>query len=180
MLLSRVSMLLSQHYNCSLSVLKRSHSIHRLKPDRSLLRQIAAKNSSTAAAATADSKTPCSTALTGPTRHIENLASSTHQSSEVFSTAVGMLLPPLPSLDAAADSLTPLSLQLTLQAVAIPPTGQNLGPRVEHIHIASNGLLSDAVATALQLPQSFVLELIRFGAVHYCPVMPQPSPKVSI
>jgi hypothetical protein len=87
-----------------------------------------------------------------------------------------MLLPALPSL--GGDSLPPLTLAETLQAVAVPPIGRNLGPRVEHVLVAAAGLLSEAVASALQLPQSFVLELIRFGAVHYCPVVPQPSPKV--
>jgi hypothetical protein len=97
--------------------------------------------------------------------------------SETSKSAAGML-PALPSMDPAADSLQPLTIEETLQAVAMPPTGQNLGPRVEHVHVAAAGLLSEAIASALQLPQSFVLELIRFGAVHYCPVMPQPSPKV--
>ena len=93
------------------------------------------------------------------------------------SSAIGLLLPPLPSSMGSVEA-EPLSLDDTLQAVAIPPSGRNLGPRVEHIQVAATGQLSDAVAGALQLPQWFVLELMRFGAVHYCPVMPPPSPKV--
>jgi hypothetical protein len=88
--------------------------------------------------------------------------------------AVGQLLPPLPGM----SQLEPLSLEETLQAVAVPPIERNLGPRVEHIYVSTPGTLSEVIATALQLPQWFVLELIRFGAVHHCPVMPQPSPKV--
>lgn len=94
------------------------------------------------------------------------------------SSGVGelLILPPMGAGDAAAPPA--LSLEDTLQAVAVPPQERNLGPRVEHIHVSATGLLSEAVTSALQLPQWFVLELIRFGAVHYCPVMPQPSPKV--
>jgi len=90
----------------------------------------------------------------------------------------GKLLPPLPQADMGTASMPPLSLEETLQAVAIPPTNRNLGPRVEHVYVSAAGQLSDIVASALQLPQSFVLELMRFGAVHWCQVMPPPSPKV--
>jgi hypothetical protein len=79
-----------------------------------------------------------------------------------------------------AQSQPPLSLEQTLQAVVVPPIERNLGPRVEHIYVAEPGLLSDAIVSALGLPQWFVLELIRFGAVHCCAVMPQPSPKVGL
>lgn len=89
--------------------------------------------------------------------------------------AVGQLLSLLPT---AMVGLPPLTLEETLQAVAIPPIERNLGARVEHIYVSQPGLLSQAVESALGLPHSFVLELIRFGAVHWCPVMPQPSPKV--
>lgn len=90
----------------------------------------------------------------------------------------GKLLPPLPQTDMGTASLPPLSLEETLQAVAIPPTDRNLGPRVEHVYVSAAGQLSDIIASALQLPQPFVLELMRFGAVHWCQVMPPPSPKV--
>jgi hypothetical protein len=46
---------------------------------------------------------------------------------------------------------------------------------VEHLEVTADGMLSDVVATALQLPVWFVLELMRFGAVHYCPIMPSPA-----
>lgn len=108
---------------------------------------------------------------------------SSTNSATTTRVGLGMLL----SLDSPPDGdsnttqqLPALSLEETLQAVAFPPTGVNLGPRVEHVQVAAAGLLSEAVGTALALPQSFVLELIRFGAVHYCPVMPQPSPKVGL
>jgi hypothetical protein len=78
------------------------------------------------------------------------------------------------------QQLPPLSLQETLSAVAMPATGRNLGARVEHIQVAAAGQLSAVVASALHLPQPFIQELIRFGSVHYCPVMPPPSPKVRV
>lgn len=70
------------------------------------------------------------------------------------------------------------SLQQTLQeAVQVPPTGNLLGPKVEHVQLTDDGQLSVMVAAALQLPHQYVLELLRFGAVHYCPVMPEPGDK---
>lgn len=85
-------------------------------------------------------------------------------------------------------------------ALDIPPTVL-LGARVEHILVEEPGLLSSTIADALSLPQvqscmlvlascplqphadglngvmlchtqNFARELIRFGAVHWCPVLP--------
>jgi 23S rRNA-/tRNA-specific pseudouridylate synthase len=71
-----------------------------------------------------------------------------------------------------ADDGAVADLAATMHAVRIPPLPYNLGPRVEHIQVAADAHLSDVIASALALPDWFVAELIRFGAVHYCPVMP--------
>lgn len=61
----------------------------------------------------------------------------------------------------------------TLTAVRVPPPPKLLGPRVEHLSIPREDLLSVIVSEALLLPQWFVLELIGFGALYHCEVMPQ-------
>jgi hypothetical protein len=73
------------------------------------------------------------------------------------------------------DSIPTLTLEQTLEVVKVPPNPTNPGARVEHLEVTADGLLSDVVATALQLPTWFVLELMRFGAVHYSPIMPPPA-----
>ncbi|BDA46168.1 probable mitochondrial RNA pseudouridine synthase Rpusd4 [Coccomyxa sp. Obi] len=67
-----------------------------------------------------------------------------------------------------------VSARMYLHAVAVPPTqySASLGPRVEHILVSDPGRLSEVIATALNLPQDFTKELIRFGAIHWCPVPP--------
>ena len=70
-----------------------------------------------------------------------------------------------------------LSLSETLAIVETPPPPVLPGPRVEHLTLQSDGMLSALVSDALQLPQSFIQSLLRFGAVYHCPVTPKPSDK---
>jgi hypothetical protein len=76
---------------------------------------------------------------------------------------------------AGSDGIPALTLEQTLEVVKVPPNPTNPGARVEHLEVTADGQLSDVVATALQLPAWFVLELMRFGAVHYSPIMPSPA-----
>ena len=69
-----------------------------------------------------------------------------------------------------------LSLEETLKAVAIPPVVYAKCPRVEHFLAGFTGSANNVVSEALQLPESFVSELIRFGAVHSCPIVPDTAP----
>ncbi|KAK9814867.1 hypothetical protein WJX73_000798 [Symbiochloris irregularis] len=62
---------------------------------------------------------------------------------------------------------------LTLEVLSIPPTVR-LPAQVKHLLAKESVLLSEAVSSALDLPQDFVRELIRFGAVHWCAVPPPP------
>ncbi|KAF6266767.1 hypothetical protein COO60DRAFT_12968 [Scenedesmus sp. NREL 46B-D3] len=91
------------------------------------------------------------------------------------STGQGVRLPDLQQSMAGRDGIPELTLEETLQVVKVPPNPTNPGARVEHLEVAADGQLSDVVATALQLPAWFVLELMRFGAVHYSPIMPSPA-----
>ena len=93
---------------------------------------------------------------------VKGRSSSRHNSSIV---RCGMLLPELENQHQTFSRKLPL--EETLMVVQIPPPDQFIGPRIEHIQVTSDGLLSEAVAAALDLPQWFVLELIRFGAVHH-------------
>ncbi|KAI8473509.1 MAG: hypothetical protein J3K34DRAFT_518978 [Monoraphidium minutum] len=62
-------------------------------------------------------------------------------------------------------------------AVRIPPLERQLGARVEHLVLQAEGLLSRALSNELSLPAPLLRELMRFGAVYYCPVMPKPNDK---
>ena len=83
-------------------------------------------------------------------------------------------------------------------AVQIPPGRERLGARVEHVLAKADGRLTDVLAEELRVSkarlaasasrpslavqvvvtfccgacQAFVAELIRFGAVHWCPIPP--------
>ncbi|KAL4428656.1 hypothetical protein ABPG77_009762 [Micractinium sp. CCAP 211/92] len=63
---------------------------------------------------------------------------------------------------------------LLLSQLAIPPEPgfQYLGSRVEHVLAPRDGLLSELVTEALDLPQGAAAALLRFGAIHTCPVPP--------
>jgi hypothetical protein len=75
------------------------------------------------------------------------------------------------SADAAAAAA-----DLVAAAVSVPPpTTRELTARVEHVLISDPGLLSAVLSAQLQVPRRLVLELMRFGAVYYSPVMPRPK-----
>jgi hypothetical protein len=61
-------------------------------------------------------------------------------------------------------------------AVAVPPCPRQLGARVAHAVLGADGPLSRAAGAALGAPPALILELMRFGAVYYAPVMPKPGP----
>lgn len=65
----------------------------------------------------------------------------------------------------------------TLRALDIPPSEPALGANVQHLMARKDGRLSDVLTEALNLPEAFVKELIRFGSVHTCPVHPEPRPE---
>ncbi|KIY98209.1 hypothetical protein MNEG_9755 [Monoraphidium neglectum] len=61
-------------------------------------------------------------------------------------------------------------------AVRVPPLEgrQALASPIKHVTIEQRAPLSQILAETLQLPQQLFVELMRFGAVHYAPVMPKP------
>jgi hypothetical protein len=79
-------------------------------------------------------------------------------------------------MTSSAQSRT-LTLAETLATVETPPPPVLPGPRVEHLTLKSDGLLSALVSDTLQLPQPFIQSLLRFGAVYHCPVTPKPTEK---
>jgi len=64
-------------------------------------------------------------------------------------------------------------------AVRIPPGDEQLSARVEHLAVEAPGPLSHVIAAALQLPVDLIQQLMRFGAVYYCPVPPDVHAKGS-
>lgn len=72
-----------------------------------------------------------------------------------------------------------VSLEETLKAVAIPPVAYDKVPRVEHFIAGFTGPVNRVVSQALELPEAFVDELIRFGAVYSCPVIPDTAPSTA-
>lgn len=96
-----------------------------------------------------------------------------HHCKAAAETGRGQILPPL--IGQMSSFNPPKTLEETLEVVKIPPTGRNVGPRVEHIEVTAYGQLSEVISTALQLPTWFAQELLRFGAVHYSPIMPHPA-----
>ncbi|KAL4856877.1 RNA pseudouridine synthase 6 [Chlorella vulgaris] len=61
-----------------------------------------------------------------------------------------------------------------MEALAIPPAPgfRTHGARVEHLLAPRDGCLADVITEALQLPQGAAELLLRFGAIHTCPVPP--------
>lgn len=125
--------------------------------------------------ATVSTSTACGHVLLKASASFQRLTTR-HNASTVVKSGVGQVLPPL--IGQMSSFNPPRTLQETLEVVRIPPTGRNVGPRVEHIEVTADGQLADVISTALQLPAWFVLELLRFGAVHYCPIMPNPATAV--
>ncbi len=60
-------------------------------------------------------------------------------------------------------------------ALRTPPLPRQLGPRVHHLTVQTEGRLSQVVGAALGVDSSYIVELMRFGAVYLCPVMPLPA-----
>lgn len=73
-----------------------------------------------------------------------------------------------------------LNLEETLKAVVRPPVQREKIPRVEHFLSAFTGSAVSVVAETLELPESFVHELVRFGAIYSCPVIPDTAPSTSL
>lgn len=67
----------------------------------------------------------------------------------------------------------------TFLTVTVPPTEVDVPPRVEHIISHKEARVSEVVSECLELPEWFVKELIRFGAVYSCPVHPLPPDSMS-
>ncbi|KAL4447686.1 hypothetical protein ABPG75_004905 [Micractinium tetrahymenae] len=69
---------------------------------------------------------------------------------------------------------------MLLSQLAIPPEPgfRYLGARVEHVLAPRDGLLSELVSEALDLPEGAAALLLRFGAIHTCPVPPAMPPAV--
>lgn len=89
---------------------------------------------------------------------------------------------PPPNTTAPSDAPPGASLQSRsssdpFDAVRVPPLERQLGARVEHVVITAGGPLSALLAARLQLPAPLFVELMRFGAVYYAPVMPKPNDK---
>ncbi|KAM0937094.1 hypothetical protein DsansV1_C26g0195541 [Dioscorea sansibarensis] len=61
----------------------------------------------------------------------------------------------------------------------LPCPQQNQPPRVEHLVVSEGGIVVDYISKALDLPSSFVADLIHFGAVHYALVCPKPPPSAT-
>ncbi|RYR11906.1 hypothetical protein Ahy_B04g069415 isoform A [Arachis hypogaea] len=58
----------------------------------------------------------------------------------------------------------------------LPCPSQKATPRIEHLVVSKGGLVLEYICEALDLPPLFVADLIRFGAVYYALVCPQPPP----
>ncbi|KAL4380466.1 hypothetical protein AHAS_Ahas04G0036300 [Arachis hypogaea] len=58
----------------------------------------------------------------------------------------------------------------------LPCPSQKTTPRIEHLVVSKGGLVLEYICEALDLPPLFVADLIRFGAVYYALVCPQPPP----
>ncbi|MED6143887.1 hypothetical protein PIB30_009959 [Stylosanthes scabra] len=58
----------------------------------------------------------------------------------------------------------------------LPCPTQKSTPRIEHLVVSEGGLVLEYICEALDLPPLFVADLIRFGAVYYALVCPQPPP----
>ncbi|KAI9124316.1 hypothetical protein K1719_005616 [Acacia pycnantha] len=56
----------------------------------------------------------------------------------------------------------------------LPCPSPNSAPRIEHLVVSEDGPVLEYICKALDFPPSFVAELIRFGAVYYALVSPQP------
>ncbi|PRW60645.1 RNA pseudouridine synthase chloroplastic [Chlorella sorokiniana] len=86
---------------------------------------------------------------------------------------------PASSANGTSD-IDPRAAQL-LQALAIPPPPDYemyKGAWVEHVLAPRQGLLSEIVTETLRLPEGAVELLLRFGALHTCPVPPAIPPAV--
>eukprot|EP00891_Asterochloris_glomerata_P005909 jgi/Astpho2/5909/Aster-x0709 len=59
----------------------------------------------------------------------------------------------------------------TLQALAVSPTVM-LGALVKHFAAPQDSMLAASIVEELRVSDEFARELIRFGAVHWCPVPP--------
>eukprot|EP00803_Ostreobium_quekettii_P008954 evm.model.scf_2596.4 EVM.evm.TU.scf_2596.4 scf_2596:15058-16225(+) len=74
-----------------------------------------------------------------------------------------------------AHPLQHTDLDLTLLTIKVPPgAGLRLEPRVEHLAVRETTAACDFISASLGLPGWFVAELMRFGAVYWCPVHPVP------
>lgn len=51
----------------------------------------------------------------------------------------------------------------------------DIKPIVQHIIAPSDGLLSQIVADTLEMPNYYIKDLLKFGAIYTCPVMPKSS-----
>ncbi|KAE9452698.1 hypothetical protein C3L33_15402, partial [Rhododendron williamsianum] len=58
----------------------------------------------------------------------------------------------------------------------LPCPSENHPPRVEHLVVSVGGPVLEYVCKALDLPPSYVADLIHFGAVYYALVCPEPPP----
>ncbi|KAG5561372.1 hypothetical protein RHGRI_004410 [Rhododendron griersonianum] len=75
-----------------------------------------------------------------------------------------------PSTPAASPSRYPEYHRL------LPCPSENRPPRVEHLVVSVGGPVLEYVCKALDLPPSYVADLIHFGAVYYALVCPEPPP----
>lgn len=118
-----------------------------------------------------------------PSRNVSLGAQNTNKLDATAPDSSNSLMPNIVSDAAHSDAqqrvpigtsgpLSHAKLQRMLTALEIPP-GPRLGPRVEHLLVSSDCMAVDALRSSLGLPESFAVELLRFGAVHYSPVHPQ-------
>lgn len=77
----------------------------------------------------------------------------------------------------AADSLeAPTANLYPLYDRLLPCPSQDYPPRIEHLVARKDEVAGDFISRSLSLPPLYVADLIKFGAVYYALVAPQPPP----
>ncbi|KAK7245835.1 hypothetical protein RIF29_40687 [Crotalaria pallida] len=61
----------------------------------------------------------------------------------------------------------------------LPCPSHKSPPRIEHLVVSEEGTVLEFICKSLDLPPLYVADLIRFGAVHYALVCPQPPPNAT-
>ncbi|XP_062189694.1 RNA pseudouridine synthase 6, chloroplastic-like isoform X1 [Phragmites australis] len=86
------------------------------------------------------------------------------------------LLSPSSPLSAAAAVEVPTATAYPVYGRLLPCPLQDDPPRIEHLVAREDEVAADFISRSLDLPPLYVADLIKFGAVYYALVAPQPPP----